>query len=91
MKNLRICTCRRGHGSDRPPRPRTVFWRCAPANLRLGCAQSLVGIGSARFIFTLAYIATSNLWVSAGAHIIKDWAGFIFVLELGRVPTTQEA
>ncbi|MBN7804564.1 CPBP family intramembrane metalloprotease [Agrobacterium rosae] len=54
-------------------------------------AQSLIGIGSARIILTLAYIATRSLWVSAGAHIINDWAGFIFVLELGHVPITPEA
>ncbi len=54
-------------------------------------AQSLIGIGSARIILTLAYVATRNLWVSAGAHIINDWAGFIFVLELGHVPITPEA
>lgn len=54
-------------------------------------AQSLIGVGSARIILTLAYITTRNLWVSAGAHIINDWAGFIFVLELGHVPINPEA
>jgi membrane protease YdiL (CAAX protease family) len=54
-------------------------------------AQSLIGIGSTRIILTLAYIATRNLWVSAGTHIINDWAGFILVLELGHVPITPEA
>nr|WP_245341706.1 MULTISPECIES: CPBP family intramembrane glutamic endopeptidase [unclassified Rhizobium] len=49
-------------------------------------AQSLIGIGFARLILTLAYIVTRNLWVSAGAHIINDWTGFVFVLEFGHVP-----
>ncbi|CZT37285.1 CPBP family intramembrane glutamic endopeptidase [Rhizobium sp. 9140] len=49
-------------------------------------AQSLIGIGFARVILTLAYIVTRNLWVSAGAHIINDWTGFIFMFEFGHVP-----
>lgn len=49
-------------------------------------AQSLIGIGFARVILTLAYIVTRNLWVSAGAHIINDWTGFILLLEFGHVP-----
>jgi membrane protease YdiL (CAAX protease family) len=49
-------------------------------------AQSLIGIGTARVILTLAYIVTRNLWVSAGAHVINDWTGFIFLLEFGHVP-----
>ena len=49
-------------------------------------AQSLIGIGFARLILTFAYIVTRNLWVSAGAHIINDWTGFVFVLEFGHVP-----
>ena len=50
-------------------------------------AQSLIGIGFARVILTLAYIVTRNLWVSAGAHIINDWTGFIFMFEFGHAPT----
>lgn len=49
-------------------------------------AQSLIGIGFARVILTFAYIVTRNLWVSAGAHIINDWTGFILVVEYGHVP-----
>lgn len=49
-------------------------------------AQSLIGIGFARVILTLAYIATRNLWVSAGAHIINDWTGFILMFEFGHLP-----
>lgn len=49
-------------------------------------AQSLIGIGFARVILTLAYIVTRNLWVSAGAHIINDWTGFFLVFEFGHVP-----
>lgn len=49
-------------------------------------AQSLVGIGFARVILTLAYIVTRNLWVSAGAHIINDWTGFFLMFEFGHVP-----
>lgn len=49
-------------------------------------AQSLIGIGFARVILTLAYIVTRNLWVSAGAHIINDWTGFILMFEFGNLP-----
>lgn len=49
-------------------------------------AQALIGIGSARILLTLAYIATRNLWVSAGAHILNDWAGFFFAFLVGHVP-----
>lgn len=38
--------------------------------------QCLLLIGGARLVLTLAYIKTKNLWVSAGAHIINDWATF---------------
>jgi len=48
--------------------------------------QSLLVIGTARMMLTLAYIVTRNLWVSAGAHIINDWSGFFLVFELGHVP-----
>ncbi|MCS4245653.1 membrane protease YdiL (CAAX protease family) [Rhizobium sp. BIGb0125] len=48
-------------------------------------AQSLIGIGFARVILTLAYIVTRNLWVSAGAHIINDWTGFVLMFEFGHV------
>jgi membrane protease YdiL (CAAX protease family) len=43
-------------------------------------AQALIVIGGARLVLTLAYIRTKNIWVSTGAHIINDWAGFTFVL-----------
>jgi membrane protease YdiL (CAAX protease family) len=49
-------------------------------------AQALIGIGSARVILTLAYIATKNLWVSAGAHIVNDWTGFLISFSLGHAP-----
>ncbi|QWW76498.1 CPBP family intramembrane glutamic endopeptidase [Agrobacterium pusense] len=49
-------------------------------------AQSLIGIGFARVILTLAYIVTRNLWVSAGAHIINDWTGFFLMVEFGHMP-----
>jgi hypothetical protein len=42
--------------------------------------QCLILIGGARLVLTLAYIKTKNLWVSAGAHIINDWATFTFAL-----------
>jgi membrane protease YdiL (CAAX protease family) len=42
--------------------------------------QSLLLIGTARLVLTLAYIKTKNLWVSAGAHIINDWTTFILAL-----------
>lgn len=36
--------------------------------------QCVVVIGSARLVLTWAYVATKNIWVSTGAHIINDWA-----------------
>ncbi|MEJ2273791.1 MAG: CPBP family intramembrane metalloprotease [Woeseiaceae bacterium] len=42
--------------------------------------QCLVLIGGARLVLTLAYIKTKNIWVSAGAHIINDWATFSIAL-----------
>ena len=36
----------------------------------------LVLIGIARLVLTLAYVLTKNIWVSAGAHILNDWAIF---------------
>jgi membrane protease YdiL (CAAX protease family) len=53
--------------------------------------QAVIGIGSARVFLTLAYIATRNLWVSAGAHILNDWSGFIFTFAMGHVPIGTES
>lgn len=52
--------------------------------------QALIGIGSARLILTLAYLVTRNLWVSSGAHILNDWAGFLFAFSLGHAPIGTE-
>lgn len=52
--------------------------------------QALIGIGSARIMLTLAYVATRNLWVSAGAHILNDWSGFLLVFAFGDAPITPE-
>lgn len=49
-------------------------------------AQALIGIGFTRVLLTLAYVVTRNLWVSAGAHILNDWAGFLFLFEIAHVP-----
>jgi len=49
-------------------------------------AQALVGIGTARVLLTLGYIVTRNLWVSAGAHLLNDWTGFVVIAELGHEP-----
>lgn len=49
-------------------------------------AQSLIGIGVARTLLTLAFIATRNIWVSTGAHIINDWTGFVLAIGLGHFP-----
>jgi membrane protease YdiL (CAAX protease family) len=38
--------------------------------------QCFGGIGAARLVLTAAFLATRNLWVSAGAHIINDWTEF---------------
>ena len=42
--------------------------------------QAIIIIGSARIALTLAFIRTKNLWVSAGAHIINDWAFITFAV-----------
>lgn len=52
--------------------------------------QALLGIGSARVFLTLAYIATRNLWVSAGAHVLNDWTGFFFAFSAGHAPVGSE-
>jgi membrane protease YdiL (CAAX protease family) len=49
-------------------------------------AQALIGIGTARVLLTLGYIVTRNLWVSAGAHILNDWTGFLVIAGLGHEP-----
>lgn len=48
--------------------------------------QALIGIGSARIFLTLAFIATRNLWVSSGAHILNDWTGFLFTFFMSHAP-----
>jgi uncharacterized protein len=42
--------------------------------------QSVVVIGSARLVLTLAYIKTKNIWVSYGAHLINDWSIFVVLI-----------
>ncbi len=46
-------------------------------------AQCFGVIGAARVALTLAYIATRNLWVSTGAHILTDWTEFTLVFLVG--------
>jgi membrane protease YdiL (CAAX protease family) len=38
--------------------------------------QAVLGVGVARIVLLLPYIATKNIWVSTGAHILNDWAMF---------------
>ena len=52
--------------------------------------QALGIIGMARVVLTLAYVWTKNLWVSAGAHIVNDWAGFFTVFLAGHAPIGAE-
>ena len=47
--------------------------------------QCLVIIGGARLVLSLAYLATRNLWVSTGAHVLNDWALFGVALLATRV------
>ena len=47
--------------------------------------QCLAIIGSARLVLTLAYLATKNLAVSTGAHILNDWTLFGVGLSLARM------
>jgi len=42
--------------------------------------QSVVVIGSARLVLSLAYIKTKNIWVSYGAHLINDWTIFVYLI-----------
>ncbi|MCQ0971976.1 CPBP family intramembrane metalloprotease [Paracoccus sp. TK19116] len=49
-------------------------------------AQALIGIGSARVVLTLAYVVTRSLWVSAGAHVLNDWTGFLAAFAFGHLP-----
>lgn len=53
--------------------------------------QALIGIGSARVFLTLAYLATRNVWVSAGAHVLNDWTGFVFAFAMGHAPIASES
>lgn len=53
--------------------------------------QALIGIGSARIFLTLAFIATRNLWVSSGAHILNDWIGFLFAFSFGHAPIDTDS
>jgi hypothetical protein len=53
--------------------------------------QALIGIGSARIFLTLAFIATRNLWVSSGAHILNDWSGFLFAFSVGHAPIDTDS
>ncbi len=39
-------------------------------------AQCFGVIGASRIVLTLAYVATRNLWVSTGAHVLTDWTEF---------------
>jgi membrane protease YdiL (CAAX protease family) len=39
-------------------------------------AQSVIVIGVARLVLSLAYLKTKNIWVSTGAHVINDWILF---------------
>ncbi len=40
-------------------------------------AQSFIIIGAARMVLTAAYLATGNIWVCSGAHILSDWLIFV--------------
>lgn len=46
--------------------------------------QCLGVIGAARVVLTLAYIATRNLWVSTGAHVLTDWTEFTLAFLMAR-------
>lgn len=54
---------------------------------RWNVAQCLLLIGGARLVLTLAYLKTRNVWVSAGAHILNDWATFTLSIA-GSLPKT---
>lgn len=78
------------------PRPMMIVIALVLSSLLFGAAhlptygwnwiQALGVIGTARIIMTLAYVVTRNLWVSAGAHILNDWAGFLLVFTFTHAP-----
>jgi membrane protease YdiL (CAAX protease family) len=47
--------------------------------------QCFVVIGSARLVLILGYIATKNIWVSTGSHILNDWLIFTLLVVLPRL------
>jgi membrane protease YdiL (CAAX protease family) len=49
--------------------------------------QCFVVIGTARVVLLLGYLATKNILVSTGAHIINDWATFTLIVVLGSQAT----
>lgn len=44
--------------------------------------QCFLVIGSAHVVLLLAYVATKNIWVSTGAHILNDWVMFTTIVVL---------
>lgn len=52
--------------------------------------QALLGIGVARILLTLAFVATRNLWVSTGAHVVNDWSGFLLAYAAGPMPVAPD-
>lgn len=48
-------------------------------------ARCFVVIGSARLVLLAGYVATKNIWVSTGAHVVNDW------LLIGVLLLTQSA
>lgn len=51
--------------------------------------QCFLIIGTARLVLLIGYLATKNIWVSTGAHIINDWLMFtVMVIALGTQSTS---
>ena len=48
--------------------------------------QCFLVIGSARLVLTAAYLATRNLWVSFGAHLVNDWSIFLLSFAGSHLP-----
>ncbi|MEW9837663.1 CPBP family glutamic-type intramembrane protease [Mesorhizobium marinum] len=44
--------------------------------------QCFIVIGSARAVLLIGYIATKNIWVSTGSHILFDWLVFTVIVTL---------
>jgi membrane protease YdiL (CAAX protease family) len=53
--------------------------------------QCFLVIGTARLVLLIGYVATKNIWVSTGAHIINDWLTFTLIVVLTAPKTRRDS